>query len=433
MDTSDLEKDAAPVDNRSTNGSGSRPRGKPLTRNRISNSELLRSDPQYPRNAAHDPLEPMDLVHIVFVSAKEDYEQFQKFLQWFEQIKYTIENGRTIKIETHDSEEFPPAHDDNIHDICERAMFILPFLSKHYCSDQKLRFFTSEGIGKTRLDPVPTIGKCSKVMQKQKKYCIRPIQTADPKSGEYRVPTGLTTIRGIDYYSKDQHPGYVKKQVTGIIEEALRKFQERDGVMIGALTGADDILEDLTRKFERMNGPPPTFDANNCHNLADVRPNSEGLQNKDSVQQVEEITVGESLSGMDEKANMQRTDGGGILTTGTTEGCGVEETHQNMDTDFVQMNEGHSTGTQRNTTCEGEVLAQPSEGATALDEDREHDITENDMSLEVDHGSLNGSATNIGKYERNQVNFIPVLNDNFYIKFRYNTVLLFIYVNIFYS
>ncbi|XP_062610475.1 uncharacterized protein LOC134272238 [Saccostrea cucullata] len=226
--------------------------------NRINDAEVYRNDPRYPSSATHEPVEHFHLVHFVFVSAKEDFSKFAEFRIWFQNIVDTIENGANVKIEPHDSEEFPPAHDDNVHDICERAMFILPFLTKNYCSDKKLQFFTSEGIGKTRLDPTTPTGHCSKVVKNQKMYCIRPVLTADPKTGEYSIPTGLTMMRGIDYYCKEKNPAFVRNQVIGMVKSAMAKFQERRNAMIAALTGNDNFLDDFNQRFEQMYGPAPT-------------------------------------------------------------------------------------------------------------------------------------------------------------------------------
>jgi hypothetical protein len=231
-------------------------------------------------------------------------------------------------------------------------------------------------------------------MKKQKKYCIRPILTADPKLGEYRVPTGLTTIRGIDYYSKNQNPGFVKKQVTGIIKEAMRKFQERSEVMRGALTGADNILADFSRDFEQRHGPPPSLEmnrallltsTNNANNLVDAKPNFEDFQNNVSVQQVEDVTGGENLPGS------------GNSQTNGTEGSGILETHQSMSSD-TDLGRRDGADTERNTVCGGQI-----DGGTltSAEEGREHD---EDLTLEYDHGSLSRGATNTESHGRNQVN-----------------------------
>lgn len=167
MHETELHEDAVPVNNMGTESRREEQRGD----NRISNRELFEHHPHYPRKVSEEPLEPHELIHLVFVYAKGDYEPFSSFLELVKEILGTIENGDTVTYETHDSELFPGQHDDNVHDICERAMFILPFLSPSFCCDRMLRFFTSEAIGRTRLDSTCPEGELQKYHQKAEKVC----------------------------------------------------------------------------------------------------------------------------------------------------------------------------------------------------------------------------------------------------------------------
>lgn len=67
-------------------------------------------------------MEPHDMIHIVFVYAKEDYDTFMDFLGWFKEILQTLEHGDTVTYETHHSELFQEQQDDNLCNICERAI-----------------------------------------------------------------------------------------------------------------------------------------------------------------------------------------------------------------------------------------------------------------------------------------------------------------------
>lgn len=84
-------------------------------------------------------MEPHDMIHIVFIYAKEDYDTFMNFLGWFKEILRTLEQGDTVTYETHDSELFTKQQDNNHCNICERAIYILPFLSPSFCSNKRLR------------------------------------------------------------------------------------------------------------------------------------------------------------------------------------------------------------------------------------------------------------------------------------------------------
>ncbi|XP_022297552.2 uncharacterized protein LOC111106952 isoform X3 [Crassostrea virginica] len=253
--TNDTELDAEPVDQRCPVARGTRGQ---IPNNRISNAELYNNNPHYPRNADQNPVEPIDLIHFVFVFAHEDWTKFNEFYTWFKGIVSTLPNGDQVKMEKYDSQVFPPTHDENVHDICERAMFILPFLSQNFCTNNHLRFFLSEGIGSTRLDPTKVSCNVSVIVKNQKKYAIRPVFTADPRCGAYRIPTGLSMIRGIDYFNKEKE--YVTDRVVGMINEAMREFNERKDAMHLALTGSERFLDDFDEEFERTHGPPPTSD-----------------------------------------------------------------------------------------------------------------------------------------------------------------------------
>lgn len=380
----DTEFDAAPVDSRCTDARSLRHRG---FINRISNRELYERHSSYPRTVDDDPVEPEDLIHIVFVRAKEDFEPFDVFLKWFKDILLTVENGETVKYETHDSELFPGTHDDNIHDICERAMFIVPFLSKVFCTDKALRFFTSEAIGKTRLDQTCTKGQLEKTLKRQKKYAVRPIHTADPRSGTYRIPTGLTMMKGIEFYSKDKHVGYVLNQVTGMIKEAIRKFDERKEAMVSALTGVDQFLESFEESFEKKFGPPPVEPSiesimhGNPNGLALVG-NGYGVQE----QQVGNMGMGEYLT-LTTDSLAAETDGNISMTNSAS-----SDTQGNKQlSDTAVFTNRETTLPQTSTTSEGERVNLLAEGKNVCINDSNGfrpATSQNDTSLEIDNGSL---------------------------------------------
>lgn len=110
MHETELHEDAVPVNNRGTESRREEQRGD----NRISNRELFEHHPQYPRKVSEEPLEPHELIHLVFVYAKGDYEPFSSFLELVKEILGTIENGDTVTYETHDSEFFQ----DNMMTMC---------------------------------------------------------------------------------------------------------------------------------------------------------------------------------------------------------------------------------------------------------------------------------------------------------------------------
>lgn len=233
----DIEADALPVDNRCMD---TRTPGHQKVINRISNRELFKRHPHYPKTAYGEPVEPKDLIHFVFVYADEDYCKFMEFTKWFETIKSTINNGHTVTCINHESEQFPYKYDDNIHDICERAIFILLFLSQSFCTDKVLRFVTSEAIGKTRLDKTFAKGSLENIFKNQKNDAVRPIHTEHCDKRTYRTPVGFSMMPGIQYYDEKKDLEYVKYQVREMIEESIRRFEKRKTAMENALTGMEE-------------------------------------------------------------------------------------------------------------------------------------------------------------------------------------------------
>lgn len=408
----DTEPDAAPVDSRYVDARTPEHQG---FINRISNRELYERHPRYPRTVNEEPVEPDDLIHIVFVRAKEDFESFDVFLKWFKEILLTVENGDTVTYETHDSELFPGTHDDNVHDICERAMFIVPFLSKFFCTDKALRFFTSEAIGKTRLDQTCSKGALENTLKKQKRYAVRPIHTADPRNGTYRIPTGLTMMKGIEFYSKDQHVGYVTKQVTGMIKEAIRKFDERKAAMVNALTGVDQIMENFEESFEKKFGPPPVEP--NIESILHVDPNAlASIQNGFGVQeqQVGNVGMGECLTLTTDSVTAE-ADGNTSLTGGAS-----SDTQENKQlNDARALTNGETTLPQTSTTSEGATVNMLAVRKNVCIDDStgfRPATSQNDTSLEIDNGSLDKNtvqnATQKAAKDQDQNSTVRVRKDS---------------------
>lgn len=378
----DTESDAAPVDSRCKDASTQGHQG---FVNRISNRELYERHPSYPKTSYEEPVEPHDLIHIVFVYAKDDYKAFKEFFSWFKEILRTVENGHAVKIADHESEHFPCPYDDNVYDISERAIFILPFLSKSFCTSKVLRFFTSEAIGMTRLDPTCHTGAMEQTIKKQKKYAVRPIHTANPRSGTYRTPTGLNMIRGIDFYSKNDSLEYVEKQVTGIIKEAIRRFDERKRVMVSALTGADQIMENFEESFEKQFGPPPTepsFGSNSYEdpNALDLIRNGYGVQ-----EQLRNVGMGEDLSLTTDAVATAEADRNTSLTDNT-----LSDTEGNKNLkDVSALTNGERISP--HAIAEDETVNILAEGKS-ISIDDSTDVgpatSQNDTSLEIDNGSL---------------------------------------------
>lgn len=217
---------------------------------------------------------------------------------------------------------------------------------------------------------------------------MRPIHTADPRSGTYRIPTGLTMMKGIEFYSKDKHEGYVKNQVTGMIKDAIRKFDDRKAAMANALTGIDQIPEIVEESIEKKFASPPIEPVigiilhKTSNDLAFIQ-NGYGVQEK----QVGNLGMGEYLT-LTTEYMAAEADGNTSLTDDASSYTqGYKQLY-----DATALTNGETKLSQTSKTSEGErdnLLAQ--EKNVCIDDSPGFRLAtcHKDTSLEIDNGSLN--------------------------------------------
>uniref|UniRef100_K1QPD7 Uncharacterized protein n=1 Tax=Magallana gigas TaxID=29159 RepID=K1QPD7_MAGGI len=133
-------------------------------------------------------------------------------------------------------------------------------------------------------------------------------------------------MKGIEFYSKDKYVGYVKNQVTGVIKEAIRKFDERKAAMVRTIP---DSIESI------MHGNP--------NGLALVG-NGYGVQE----QQVGNMGMGEYLT-LTTDSLAAETDGNISRTNSAS-----SDTQGNKQlNDTAVLTNGETTLPQTSTTSEG--------------------------------------------------------------------------------
>lgn len=182
------------------------------------------------------PVKPEDLVHFVFVVSMNDFDRYIEILNWFKEIECTIEKkGQIVKYETQDSTIFKTRYDEKVHNICEKAIFILPLLSENFWKDKFCEFFKSEVIGLTRLDDTCYKGILGKIIQEQRNDAMIPIHL---DRGSTRV--GFSLAKGIQYYAKETNKDYVQNQIKDLLREAIERVEKRRNAMVCALTGTDN-------------------------------------------------------------------------------------------------------------------------------------------------------------------------------------------------
>lgn len=239
----DTEEDAVPTD---ISISEAKNPAEEVLYTRISDQEI--SD--YPMTLDTKPVKPEDLVHFVFVVSMDDYDRYHEILDWFKEIEFTIEKkGQIVKYETHDSYIFKSKYNEKVHDICEKAIFILPLLSENFSKDKFSAFVTEEAIGVTRLDDACYEGKLGSIIKVQKNDAVRPIYLNRAIS----TRAGFSLAKGIQYYAKERNKNYVQNQIKDLIKEAIERVEKRRNATDFALTGTSDReIDQLSKKVENV-------------------------------------------------------------------------------------------------------------------------------------------------------------------------------------
>lgn len=239
----DTEEDAVPTD---ISISEAKNPAEEVLYTRISDQEI--SD--YPMTLDTKPVKPEDLVHFVFVVSMDDYDRYHEILDWFKEIEFTIEKkGQIVKYETHDSYIFKSKYNEKVHDICEKAIFILPLLSENFSKDKFSAFVTEEAIGVTRLNDACYKGKLGSIIEVQKNDAVRPIYLNRAIS----TRAGFSLAKGIQYYAKERNKNYVQNQIKDLIKEAIERVEKRRNATDFALTGTSDReIDQLSKKVENV-------------------------------------------------------------------------------------------------------------------------------------------------------------------------------------
>lgn len=229
---SDTEEDAIPADRSKTENTIL---VKEEIYNRISDRELSDCHPSDFRILHRKSVGLENLVHFVFVVSTKDFNKYTELLQWFKEIELTVDKkGHDLKYETQDSRLFKCRYDEKVHDISEKAIFILPLLSEFFMEDAFCRFFNTEVIGKTRLDDTCDEGIMGSILREQKQDAVRPIFLTCPGTAKFLRPPGFLMMKGINYYDKEPYEKHVKQQIKDIIEEAIERVEKRRNAMVDA-------------------------------------------------------------------------------------------------------------------------------------------------------------------------------------------------------
>ena len=193
-----------------------------------------------------------DLFDFIIVYAKDDYDDVSQCKEWMERV-LRADKVTDIRIELYDSEEFPPNDISNVDDIITRGMRVLLYLTRNFCTQKNLDFFSESGIYKTRIELLPKRTELEKKRAEVMKYCLRPIHTVPERSRRnvYKSPPGIGQIHGVCYFDKDKL--YAQHKFVGLAKQAkddrlrLADLMEHEQESLAV----DDFMREFNKEFDQ--------------------------------------------------------------------------------------------------------------------------------------------------------------------------------------
>ena len=183
----------------------------------------LEKDILRPKDHNDQPMTPDQLIDIVIVYAKSDYELANEYKEWLITIAST-ESLFDIKVELYTSEDHFPANDVRVvEEVVNKSMRVLMLLSANFTEEVSLTFIKEEAIGLTRLQECPLQERMSLFatsIMNRKKNCVRPVHTAPLKGRYYQVPPGLAALRAFSYFQPKKESCYEKETTKAFLKSA---------------------------------------------------------------------------------------------------------------------------------------------------------------------------------------------------------------------
>ena len=190
-----------------------------------------------------------DYYDIVIVYAKEDQDDVEgRFIPWIRNIQRN-NHLNDARIHLYDDGDMPQDDYDCVDHFAQRAMHILLYLTDNFSTDKILPFITQETFWKTRMnagtDPNLTDKEQSLFqgrhhehtfkdlimrVTKQNRYAVRPVHTKKMSERKYKIPTGLSSARGIEFNGK-LDSSQTQAPMLRLIEEAINQRKQREKIM----------------------------------------------------------------------------------------------------------------------------------------------------------------------------------------------------------
>ncbi|XP_052279597.1 uncharacterized protein LOC127877595 isoform X2 [Dreissena polymorpha] len=154
------------------------------------------------------------LCDAVIVYDKNDYDYA---VDMKDEIKamVTQELNEKLRIELFDDEKFMQSHVQVVQDVLKNANVVLVYLSNNTENSRQVQFFIEEAVAVTRIGPIHKGGLVSDC-----EFSVRPVHSQPPNRRNYRIPPGLVSVSGIDWYDKSKH---TYDRIVAIMKNAIRR------------------------------------------------------------------------------------------------------------------------------------------------------------------------------------------------------------------
>ena len=137
----------------------------------------------------------VDYYDVMIMYANESDEDREKATEYRDHLNgIELDNGQKIKSVLYDDDELyglEGTHFGHLEQAFERCTFAFVYLSKKFCEDMWCKLSSEECLMRTIYEP-------------EKKWCVVPIYTTPRSKTPFRIPMGLNSLRGVNYYNNDE-------------------------------------------------------------------------------------------------------------------------------------------------------------------------------------------------------------------------------------
>ncbi|XP_053377388.1 uncharacterized protein LOC128547859 [Mercenaria mercenaria] len=178
------------------------------------------------RQLVHQQVSPQARVKFFDAAIVYEKEDYSEALNFREEVIMIVKSAlnEEVRIELFDSEEFAQSKIIVVEDVLNKCSLVFVYLTINFRSPE-LKFFIEEAIGMSRLG-LHNQDIQAGTSHNERQWVLKPIHTMPPKYRAYRVPTGLLSVNGIEWYNKDS--AHTRQQICAVMHTAIHTRKERE-------------------------------------------------------------------------------------------------------------------------------------------------------------------------------------------------------------